>query len=85
MKIFKYHLQVTERQIVQLPKGAELLTVQIQRHQPCLWALVEETAPLEPRAINLYATGESIPNLGKYLGTIQLDHGHFVLHAFTGA
>lgn len=84
MRIFKYPLQATDRQLVNLPKGAELLTVQMQHGQPCLWALVDERQPTEDRAIMIYGTGHPINTLGKYLGTFQMDGGALVFHAFSG-
>jgi hypothetical protein len=84
MRIFKYPLRVDDRQTVQLPKGAELLTVQTQHGSPCLWALVDEAAETESRVILMHGTGHPISCLGKYLGTFQLDGGNLVFHAFTG-
>lgn len=60
MKIFKYPLRVDDRQTVQLPKGAELLTVQVQHGSPCLWALVDEAAETESRVILMYGTGHAL-------------------------
>lgn len=85
MRIFKYPLWVDERQTVQLPKGAELLTVQVQHGSPHLWALIpNEAAETESRVILMYGTGHPISCLGKYPGTFQLDGGGLVFHAFTG-
>ncbi|MRM93757.1 hypothetical protein D1Z98_01870 [Riemerella anatipestifer] len=38
--IYKYNLQVEGTQIISMPKGAEVLSVQAQHGKPCLWALV---------------------------------------------
>ncbi len=40
-RVYKYPLRVNDRQIVKLPKGAEILSVQIQRGDICLWALID--------------------------------------------
>jgi hypothetical protein len=82
MRISEYPLRADDRQTVQLPKGAELLTVQVQRGTPCLWALVDEAAETEGRVILIYDTDRPISYLGKHLGTFQLGDGDFVFHAF---
>jgi len=38
--IWKYQLEVTDNQIVKMPKDAEILSVQTQNEEVCLWALV---------------------------------------------
>ena len=38
-KIYKYPLEVQDEQVVMLPTGAKILTVQSQKDRPCLWAL----------------------------------------------
>ena len=47
-RIYKYQLIVTDRQDVQLPEGAEILTIQTQVDTPCLWALVDILATEAP-------------------------------------
>lgn len=34
---------------IELPKGATILSVHVQHGQPCLWALVDPSAPKEWR------------------------------------
>ena len=66
-----------------IPRGAKLLTVQLQGGIPTLWALVEKNAPYEDtRQIILLGTGHDIDHeLGEYLGTIQTEIG-LVWHVF---
>lgn len=81
--VFKYPLELTDEQHVDIPAGAELLTVQVQHDAPTLWARVDTTRPAEQRLIRLAGTGH--PNaVGRYLATIQLLGGTLVLHAFEG-
>lgn len=82
MKIFKYKLELADEQLVSLPKGAELLTVQVQNNQPCLWALVDEKATLKTNTVLIYGTGHQVDKRGKYLGTFQLGNGSLVFHVF---
>lgn len=83
--IWKTTLDVMqETQLVRFPRGAELLTVQIQAgFQPVLWARVDDAAPLESRAIAMYGTGWPMPaDPGVYLGTVQDERGGFVWHFY---
>lgn len=80
MRVWKWSLRVASLQSLPIPKNAEILTVQLQDNIPCLWALVDETAPIEYRSFAIYGTGEPISNPGKYIGTFQL--GALVFHVF---
>lgn len=70
--------------ITKMPANAEVLCVQSQNGNPCLWALVNSDEPMvEMRYFKVYGTGHSIPeNPGKYIGTFQLQSGAFVFHVF---
>lgn len=83
-KIFKYPIQTTDRQVLQMPAGAEILCVQIQNNIPCIWALVDERYSNTERVIFVFGTGNPIevhPSL-KYIGTYQLQGGAFIGHVF---
>ncbi len=80
--IWKYELQVTDAQVVRMPVGARILTVQVQRDTPCLWALVDEEAKREPRVIRMLGTGNPFDADGTYIGTIQTHHAALVWHVF---
>lgn len=83
MRIWKYPLSITDRQEVEIPQGARLLSVQMQNDQCCLWALCDGYAPPEIRRIAIYGTGTLIPDdPGKYLSTFQMHDGALVFHAF---
>lgn len=83
MKIWKFSLNVTDEQIVPMPKGSEILTVQIQQGRINLWARCSETAPKEDVRICIYGTGHTVPdNPGKYLGTVQHLNGDLVWHVY---
>ena len=86
-RIYKYPLEVEDEQIVSLPKGAVLLSVQVQHKQPCLWAKVESNHKNIPHKIVIRGTGHSANDVEgmQFLGTFQLQGGNFVGHAFGGA
>ena len=84
--IYKYALEVTDKQRVNLPKGAEILTVQEQYGVPCIWAQVDTTSPPEERIFETFGTGHEMPiDMGidrKYIGTYQIQGGSLVFHLF---
>ena len=84
MKILKYGLASHRHQTLMLPQGAEILTVQLQKEQLQLWAVVDETSPLEPRQIARYYTGMSELPLepGRHIATVQSEGGTHVDHFF---
>jgi hypothetical protein len=82
--IWKYPLQVLDRQFVAMPRGAQVLTVQTQRGQPHIWALAD---PAEreyvDRCLRIYGTGHEMPaDPGRYVGTFQLADGGLIYHVF---
>lgn len=81
--IWKYSLQSAPNFSIEMPRGAQILTVQLQGGRPYLWALVNPDAVLEPRYFFLAPTGESfVPPALDYIGTFQMDGGAFVAHLF---
>ena len=85
-QVWKYSLAVETRQDVMMPKGARVLTVQVQQGQPCVWALVDpHTDPDDywPVTLCTYGTGHPMPgDPGEYVGTFQLSGGALVFHVF---
>ena len=81
--IYKYTLTGLDKGRLELPVGAEILTVQEQRGMVCLWAIVEPKAKKETRVFKIFGTGHDIPdNPGKYINTFMTDGGAFVWHVF---
>ncbi len=81
--IWKYELETTDDQWIDMPIGAEPLTVQVQHEVPCLWALVNPQAPLAKVHVRIFGTGHSfVGSVSKYVGTYQLHNGSFVGHVF---
>ena len=46
-KIYKYRIEVTDDQNIEMPVGAKILTVQTQNGVPCIWAMVDPNAEKE--------------------------------------
>jgi hypothetical protein len=83
--IYKYPFRIQDEQMLAMPEGAQILSVQMQGTIPTIWALVASEAPLKPRKIEVYGTGHEIVDLNslQYLGTVQ-ERG-FVWHIFERA
>lgn len=74
MKVWKYLLKVEGVQSVDMPIGGQILDLQLQENNPCLWVLVVEDNPLESRIFRTYNTGQHIGCSGTYIGTYQYFH-----------
>ncbi len=87
--IFKYRLNVVDRQRVSMPTGAEILSVQFQSGLLHLWALVEDqTRTSEDRVFLMFGTGhdtEGEASADRYVGTVQEAARGLVWHVFEGA
>jgi hypothetical protein len=81
--IFKFVL-ATGWQVIEMPAGAKLLSVQAQNNQTCLWAEVDTTMPMRSRSFIQVGTGRPLPGqlTLDYIGTVQLDGGELVLHVY---
>lgn len=91
MKIFKYPLRTVPEQDIEMPKGAAVLSLQVQPDSrgsdtPQVWALVDPDEPKILRRFRTYATGEEMEDhadFPHFVGTYQLSMGAFVAHVFT--
>jgi len=81
--IWKFPLETTDEQVIELPVGAKILTVQLQGGKPCLWALVNPDQTMQQVKIETFETGHNIPSGNRtYIATYQLMAGSLILHAF---
>ena len=84
-KIYKYPLEITDKQSVSMIANAEVLCVQMQTGTPCIWAMVDnDQTEKENRTFFTYGTGYDIPNDAEilYVGTYQHMNGSLVFHVF---
>lgn len=82
--IWKFPIQTTDFQTIEMPQYATILTVQTQFDMPCIWAEVNPEAPMAKRLILVYGTGHPMDDKEerKYIGTYQLQGGSLVFHVF---
>ena len=82
--IWKFPLSVLGESMIEMPKGAAVLTVQAQRNEPMIWAEVDPNAQNIKRRFVSYGTGHGYDGDGlSYVGTYQINGGEFVFHVFT--
>ena len=83
MVIWKYPLELTDRQVIEMPYDSEIIHIGEQNGQLTLWALVDENEEQkEQRAVLVYGTGHPIifGPAHRHVGTAQV--GPFVWHVF---
>jgi hypothetical protein len=87
VKIYKYELKIEDYQVLQMPKGARVLSVGNQRGKLCLWAVCDQDAPASLRAFEIFGTGNPISEdrtiERTFIGTAIVEP--FVWHVFETA
>lgn len=88
MVIWKYELEITGKQTVEMPVTAKILSAQMQGEILQIWALcgenieLNENIELEKRTFAIYGTGnQTYEQVGTYIDTVQ-DNDGFVWHIF---
>lgn len=85
-QIWKFPMASPEQGRIEMPKGAEILTIQTQNETPCIWALVNPENEKEVRYFEVFGTGHEVCcDMGverKYINTFQLKCGALVFHLF---
>jgi len=84
--IWKYPLEITDHQVLALPQPAQVLSVQFQGGQLCLWALVSpdhEITPENGTVVHIVGTGHPVEDEARltFIDTVQM--GPLVWHIFT--
>jgi hypothetical protein len=94
MIIGKYTLETTDRQVLEIPTPAQILSVVEQRGEIVLYAIIEEGTQTVTKVIDIYGTGHTIPKErstymgepqttpGVFLGTVATVGGSLMWHVF---
>lgn len=88
-RIFKYRLKSPGATTLSMPRGAEVLGVQLQAGDLAVWAMVDPALPPEDRRLVVVGTGHQLPDSMAsrerypYLGTVQASA--LVWHVFEEA
>lgn len=84
--IYKYPIRQPSTALeIEMPEGAEVLTVQTQRGVPCIWAIVDLEEPVEKREFAIFPTGLPL-DIGReewrYVGSFQMENETLIFHLF---
>jgi len=85
-RIYKYPIPVSDEQIIRLPFGYRIISVQVQGLIPTIWAIVDDEQPMMVDVkVKTFVTGQELPDhhFLNYHGTYQLQGGNLVYHVFT--
>jgi hypothetical protein len=94
MIIGKFPLETTDRQVLEIPAPAQILSVVEQRGEIVLYAILNPDAPTVTKVIDIYGTGHQIPKErstymgepqktpGTFLGTVATIGGSLMWHVF---
>ena len=85
LKVYKYIIDYDDYFDLELPRGAQVLTVNKQYNNLILWALVNPILPHIKRYFRLAGTGHPIKesiNILDYINTFQLEDGALIFHVF---
>ena len=69
---------------IEMPVRAEILTVEAQRDEICMWVRVRPSAPKVKRDFVVFGTGHDIPDgiQLNFIGTAHIFGGELVFHVF---
>ncbi len=74
--IWKYPFEVLDEFTIAMPSHSQILCVQTQREQGCIWAYVDPDEPTEGRRFRLIGTGHPIDDLTDYVSPINSKDSH---------
>lgn len=85
MKIWKFPLDITDLQFIEMPVGAKILTAQFQGNVLNVWAECEPDNLIEEVPIRIIGTGNPVfgdMTRWRYLTTVQQYGGELVWHVY---
>ncbi len=84
LKVYKYPVIPNNEINIEMPKGAQILSVDTQFGKPQIWAAVDPQAPNVTRRFRMTGTGHSIDEKANlyHIGTFQMDGGALIFHLF---
>ena len=82
--IWKFPFKLADVVNIEMPAGAEVVSIQMQGKTPCVWAIVNPDSPLVTKSFAVVGTGHTIPSyVDDYSHKETLIDGDSVWHIFT--
>lgn len=81
-RILKYPINGTHVTTLDLPRGSNVIHIDVQGSRYIIWAEVDETQPIEKRRFVGLMTGQSVDLGMKHISTLLVDNGNFVIHFY---
>ncbi len=84
-RVFKYPLQVADKQEIQLPASSKILSVEEQGGQLVLYALVNDTVKMmNTFVVIIHGTGHDADDTDgcDYVNTVKMYDGRIMFHVF---
>ena len=83
LTVYKYRIALDDYFEIEMPQGAQALTVKFQYGQAQLWALVNPEVPTQIYRFRVAGTGHPIKETNlHYIGTFQLMVDTLIIHVF---
>ena len=83
---WKFPLVMDDRQVIRMPKGAHVLSAQMQFERLCAWAVVDNTVTEQVDVeFRVAGTGHPLDDMDEswyFLSTVQMLDGGLVFHVF---
>lgn len=81
--IYKYPLSVDRPNHLPIPPEGKVLSLQLQRGEPCIWVELNPNHPIMSERVFLFVgTGHSVPVSSEFIDTLQFDGGSLVFHLY---
>jgi hypothetical protein len=79
-RIWRYPLEITDRQVLRMPVGAQGLSVLVEEGELSLYAFVDNNVREDDMIIRIVGTGNPTKALSDFIGTVSMPP--FVWHVF---
>ena len=81
--VWKSHISPGQTE-VNLPRGANPVSVDVQNGHLMMWSIVDSAQPKVPLSIYVAGTGADLPeHIDRFIGTFLIEGGSLVFHVFT--
>ena len=80
--VYKYPVMLEDEWQMSMPRGAKILSLDVQNGKPYMWAAIETTRMSERRYFITRGTGHELTRTLEFIGMFQLENMGLVFHVF---